>query len=107
MRADSRLHNAIGLAMKAGKCVSGDFVVERTLRDNKARLVLLDETVSNSTRERYERLCQRDGTPLVMLRGLGQAIGKPSRMIAAVTDENMTKLILGASAPCDKNGGKA
>ena len=107
MRADNRLHNAIGLAMKAGKCVSGDFVVERTLRDGKAWLVLLDETVSHSTLERYERLCQRDPTPLVTLRDLGQAIGKPSRMIAAVTDENMTKLILGAVASGDKNGGKA
>lgn len=107
MQTDNRLHNAIGLAMKAGKCVSGDFIVERTLRDNQARLVLLDETVSSSTRERYERMCVRGATPLVMLPALGQAIGKPARMIAAVTDENMTKLILGAVAPGDKNGGKA
>ena len=29
----------LGLAMKAGKCVSGEFTVEKTVKDHKAKLV--------------------------------------------------------------------
>ena len=104
---DSRLHNAVGLAMKAGKCISGDFAVEQALRASKVKLVLLDEDASENTRDRYERLCRRMNADLKTMTTLGDAIGKPSRMIAAVTDENMTKLILSAFAQQDRNGGRS
>lgn len=93
--------------MKAGKCVSGDFATERALRAGRLKLVLLDAGASQSTSERYERLCRSSDTPLMRIDSLGEAIGKPSRMIAAITDANMTKLILGAQLPQDMNGGKS
>lgn len=107
MEINGRLRNAVGLAMKAGKCVSGDFAVEKAVRAGKARLLLLDAAVSQSTLERYERFSERFGAPLARLPALGDAIGKPSRMIAAITDDNMCKLILGALPPRDMNGGKS
>lgn len=100
-----RFRNAVGLAMKAGKCISGDFAVEKAAKLGSVRLVLLDETVSTATRERYARICARNAIPLLTIPALEQAIGKPSRMIAAVTDENMTKLILHSAESEDKNGG--
>ena len=105
MQADNnRLQNALGLAMKAGKCVSGDFAVEKAVREGLARLVLLDETASQSTKERYHRLCTRVGVEIVTLTALGQAIGKPARMIAALTDDNMCRMMQGALASRDRNG---
>ena len=107
MEADERFKNAVGLAMKAGKCISGDFAVEKAAKGGKVRLVLLDETASAATQERYERICARSAVPLLRIAALARAIGKPSRMIAAVTDENMTKMILLAAGSQDKNGGNA
>ena len=62
---DRRLNDAIGLCMKAGRCRSGDFTVEKLARAGEARLVLLDAQISAATRERYERLCSREQIPLV------------------------------------------
>ena len=96
MRADDRLQNALGLAMKAGKCVSGDFAVEKAVREGRARIVLLDETVSQSTKDRYQRLCARASVEIMTLAALGRSIGRPARMIAALTDENMCRMLQSA-----------
>ena len=60
---DRRLNDAIGLCMKAGRCRSGDFTVEKLARAGEARLVLLDAQISAATRERYERLCSANRFP--------------------------------------------
>lgn len=95
---DRRLTDAIGLCMKAGRCRSGDFVAERLARAGAASLVLLDAHVSAATRERYERLCERGGIPVLVVPALGTAIGKPERMVAAVTDQGFANMIQRAAA---------
>lgn len=95
---EQRLNNAIGLCMKAGRCRSGDFVAERLMRAGDARLLLLDERASTATRERYQRLCERGGVPLLLVRELGAAIGKPERIVAAVTDQGFSNMIQRAAA---------
>lgn len=94
----ARLRNAVGLAMKAGKCVSGDYAVEQSIKGGRALLVLLDETASQNTKKRYEGQCLIRGVPLLQISGLGEAIGKPSRMTAAITDENFQIMIQSAHA---------
>lgn len=91
---DAKLTNAIGLAMKAGKLVSGDFVAEKTIRADKAKLILLDADVSDNTSDKYEHLAARTGCIMIRIEELGYAIGKPGRMVAAVTDDNFKNLIL-------------
>ncbi len=94
--AQQKIANAVGLSMKAGKCVSGDFSVEKALKAGKLYLVLIDAAVSESTGERYKRMCMNAGVPLHSMAELGVAIGKPARMIAGITDVNFTKLIQNA-----------
>jgi len=93
-----KLLNAIGLAMKAGKCKSGDFVVEKLVRSDKAKLVILDSEASASTKERYTRLCQSRNIPILFAKSVGKAIGKPGRIILAVTDIGFTAMIERAAA---------
>lgn len=93
-----RLANAVGLAMKAGKLVSGDFAVEKLLRAGKTRLTLIDTAASENTKEKYRALCAAKGTELVGVTDLGGWIGKPGRMLAAVTDHNFAEMIKRASA---------
>ena len=107
---ESKLTNAVGLSMKAGKLKSGDFTVEQVVRSGQAKLVLLDESASGNTREKYQAMCEHHGVELLEIGELGRWIGKPGRMIAAVTDENFKNMIKRAfaeetDANCEKRGG--
>ena len=95
---EQRLSNAIGLAMKAGKCQSGDFAVEKMVRSGKARLVILDSEASQATQERYGRLCERMRIPLLFAAHAGEAIGKPARIVLAITDQGFSTMIQHAAA---------
>ena len=95
---DSKLTNAIGFAMKAGKLKSGDFVVEKLVRARSARLVLIDTSASENTTSKYRAMCENAHTELMPIEELGRWIGKPGRMVAAVTDEQFTNMIKRASA---------
>lgn len=107
MERTEKLANAIGLAMKAGKLKSGDFVVEKLVRAGKARLVLMDETTARNSAEKYERLCLAMDVERILVAELGQCIGKPGRMLAAVEDENFSNMIRNAAqigvVPKDSN----
>ena len=43
----------LGLAMKAGKCVSGEFTVEKTVKDHKAKLVVIATDTSQASKKSY------------------------------------------------------
>ena len=104
METNGRLHNAVGLAMKAGKLQSGDFAAERLVRSGGAKLVLMDPESSANTRDKYARMCNAAQTDCLMVPDLGEAIGRPGRMVAAVTDTNFSNMIRKASAMADEAG---
>ena len=79
--------------MKAGRLKSGDFVVEKLLRAKGARIALIDTTASDNTKDKYRTICENTGIELIEIEELGRWIGKPGRMIAAVTDEAFTQMI--------------
>ena len=62
---EAKLRGAMGFAMRAGKCIAGDFACERAVKRGNARLVLLDTAASAATQERYSGLCERAGIPCV------------------------------------------
>ena len=95
---NSKLTNAIGFAMKAGKLVSGDFSVENTVRGNRAKVALIDNAASDNTKDKYRSICGLAKIQLIEVEDLGRWIGKPGRMVAAVTDERFTIMIKRASA---------
>lgn len=96
MADETKLRGAMGLAMKAGKCAAGDYVCEKLIRSGQARLALLDTDASPNTKKRYRGMCARTGIPLLEIKDAGSPIGKPGRMIAAVTDERFAQMIRAA-----------
>ncbi len=92
----SRLYNAIGLCMKAGKAQSGAFAAEKTIKGGKAKLVLLEHAASDATKAQYAAWCETGGVPLLLVDTVGEAIGKPGRIVMAVTDEAFKTMILRA-----------
>ena len=93
-----KFHGALGLSRRAGKCLSGDFAVEKALKSGKTKLVVLDSAASEATRERYLGLCERQGATLIEAPGVGLAAGKPAGKILAITDARFVHMILCAYA---------
>lgn len=98
---NEKLWNAIGFAMRSGNVVSGDYASERAIKGGKAFVALMDAEASDNTRERYGGYAERAGIPVITIEEMGRAIGKPERMVAAVTDKGFAQMILGANANTD------
>lgn len=79
----------LGLAMKAGKVVSGEFMTEKAIRDGNARLVIVAADASANTKKKFKDSCTYYHVPFASLSNkdeLGNAIGKEFRASLAVTD---------------------
>ena len=96
---NTKLRGALGLAQKAGKCVSGEFAVGKALSAGRVKLIVLDSGVSEATRKRYRTDCENHGTAYLETEEPGEAIGKPERMILGITDENFKMMIMNAAEP--------
>ena len=100
-----RLYNAIGLCQRAGKAQSGAFAVEQAIKSGKAKLVLLEESASDATKEHYARMCESRGISLRFVETVGRAIGKESRIVTAITDPAFVHMIEGAMPNTDEKRG--
>ena len=94
-----RFYGALGLAQKAGKCVSGEFAAGKALASGKVVLLLVDSGASEATKDRFRIDCEHHGTAYLEAEAIGEAIGKPSRMIIGITDEGFKNMILKAAEP--------
>ena len=93
----NRAERMIGLAMKAGRLKSGGSMVEETIREGKAELVLIANDASDNTKKRICDKCRFYQVPNVLfsdMEHLGKAIGKDARGAVAVTDAGFAKEIL-------------
>jgi ribosomal protein L7Ae-like RNA K-turn-binding protein len=82
------LSNFLGLCARAGALKTGEAVCEQLAKSGGARLILVDSSASDRSKKSIRDACEYAGIPLVEMEpgSLGQAVGKPGRMAAAVTD---------------------
>ncbi|MCQ2500884.1 MAG: ribosomal L7Ae/L30e/S12e/Gadd45 family protein [Lachnospiraceae bacterium] len=88
----------LGMATRAGKTVSGEFAVEKSVKQKTARLVLLAEDASDNTKKKFSDMCSYRKIPYLLFADretLGRAIGKEFRACVAVEDDNLAKVISG------------
>ena len=86
----------LGLATKAGKTVSGEFSVEKAVKENRAYLVIVAEEASDNTKKKFTNMCTFYKVPLFFYGNkdtLGSATGKITRTSVAVTDEGFATAI--------------
>lgn len=79
----------ISLATKAGKTVSGEFSVEKAVKEKKAVLVIVSLEASDNTKKMFKNMCEYYKVPLYFYgtkEDLGHFIGKEFRASIAVTD---------------------
>lgn len=93
---NDKLKGMMGLAVKAGKAVSGSFAVDGAVRRGRARLVILDGRASAATARSYEALCKNNEVALVKLPEAGvleTLLGKENRTVMAITDNGFAEAI--------------
>ena len=86
----------LGMATKAGKVVSGEFSVEKAVKEGKAWLVLVAEDAPDNTKKSFTNMCEFYECDLVFYgkkENLGHAIGKEFRASVAITDENLAQAV--------------
>ena len=76
----------LGLAMRSGNLTLGESGVHKAISSGTAKLVLVDEAASENTKKKYRDSCTFYNVQLLLTSAdrLGQSIGKPGRMSAAV-----------------------
>lgn len=88
----------LGMATRAGKTVSGEFAVEKSVKQGTAVLVLIAEDASDNTKKKFTDMCTYRNIPYRLFadrESLGKSIGKEFRACVAVEDENLAKVIIG------------
>lgn len=94
MIQNKKVLGTLGLAMKAGVVVSGEFLTEKAIRDGLARMVIVAEDASANTKKKFSNSCQYYQVPYIEFGDkdvLGNAIGKQFRAVLAVTDAGFAK----------------
>ena len=80
----------IGLAMKAGKCVSGETMTESETKSGKAKFVIVAGDASENTKKKFGDMCKFYKVPFCFYGDkdtLGHAMGKEFRASLAILDE--------------------
>ena len=94
---NDKVLNLIGLAQKAGKVVSGEFMTEKAVKLGDAALVILAEDASDNTKKKFGNMCEFYEVPFRTYAAkdyLGHAMGKELRASLAITDEGLAQAIM-------------
>ena len=91
-----RVLNMLGLCMRAGKIISGEKACVQAIRAGGACAVVLDGAAAKNATKAVTDACTYHQVPLVIApeNELGFAIGKPGRMVAAITDPSFADRII-------------
>lgn len=92
----NRMLNMLGLCMRAGKIISGEKACVQAVRTGGVFAVVLDRAAAKNAVKAVTDACAFYEVPLLYAPEdeLGYAIGKPGRMVAAITDPSMADRIL-------------
>lgn len=90
----NKAFSLLGLATKAGRTVSGEFMTEKAVKEGKARLVIVGTDASANTRKNFRNMCEFYRVPYFEYgtkEELGHAMGKEMRASLAVIDDGFAK----------------
>ena len=90
----SKALSLVGLATKAGKTVSGEFMTEKEVKSGKAALVIIADDASDNTKKKFRDMCEFYKVPIYFYADkdtLGHAMGKEFRASLVILDEGFAK----------------
>lgn len=89
-----RIYSFLGLAMKAGRLVSGEEACEKAAKQGKAELVIIAQDASPNTKKKFSDKCDfRDINTRIFGHKelIGRYIGKEERAVVAILDKGFAK----------------
>jgi ribosomal protein L7Ae-like RNA K-turn-binding protein len=87
----------LGLATKAGRVVSGEFMTAKAVKEGSAYLVVIANDASENTKKKFRNMCEFYQVTLYIYSdkiSLGHAMGKEFRASLAVLDQGFAKGII-------------
>ena len=94
---NNKIFSTISLATKAGRCVSGEFSVEKAVKEGRAFLCVIAGDSSDNTKKMFYNMCSFYKVPIYFYGSkseLGHYMGKESRASLAVTDSGLADSII-------------
>lgn len=85
---NDKIMSTLSLAQKAGQVKSGEFAVEKAVKEGSACLVIVAQDASENTKRKMKNMTDYYEVPLYFYSDkekLGRQIGKEYRSMAAVT----------------------
>ncbi len=100
----NKFYGMLGLSRRAGKVKSGEFSTEKSLKERKARLVIIAADASDNTKKKFRDMCVYRNIPYYEYgtkEELGSVLGQTERSSLSVEDtgfaEQMIKILDGGS----------
>ena len=96
MQMDNSLR-MLGIATKAGKVSSGEFMTENAVKSGTAALVIIAGDASDNTKKKFRNMCEYYEVPIRIYSTkdeLGHSMGKEFRASLAVNDEGLAQAIM-------------
>lgn len=94
---NDQIHSLLGIAMRAGKLVSGEDATLLDLKKGKLNLVIVAEDASNNTKKLFKDKSSFRNVKCIHFstkEGLGLSIGKDSRAVIGIKDIGFTNKIV-------------
>ena len=95
--ANDKILSSLSLAMKAGQISSGEFAVEKSVKEGKAMLVIVAEDASDNTKKKMDQMTFYYKVPCfhyATKERLGRCIGKEYRSMVSVNHPGFSKSII-------------
>ena len=97
MSKPDRVLSLLGIAARGRNLVSGEFAVEKAVKERKAFLVIVAHEASDNTKKKFRNMCEFYEVPIAEYGtkdSLGHAIGKEERSSIGITDQGLSNGIL-------------
>lgn len=93
----NRALSMLGIATKAGKTVTGEFMAEKAVKEGTAFLVVVAADASENTKKKFSNMCKYYQITMKVFSdkiSLGNACGKEFRASLAITDAGLAKSVV-------------
>ena len=99
----------LGLAKRAGKITSGEFLSEQSIKNGQSRLIIIASDISENGKKDIVNACSYYGVEYKEIgtsEELGKAVGEDRRMVISVNDDNFRNAILSKIERIDEQYGR-
>ncbi len=92
-----KIYGLLGLCQRAGKCKSGEFAVEKSIKSGKAFLVIIPEDASDNTKKKFRNMTTYRSVPYQELgtkETLGHQLGRSERSSISIEDQGFAQAMI-------------